>query len=247
MPFDGGGFSFFRDKGWELALSGELEEYIKHGDEVLLKAARAAMQLTTWRAQARLRDLVAGSGLPKIANAIRADIYPKQGLARSPTGYIHVQPTALRIFNAFNAPGAVVKSKRGKFIAIPIPGSPADRKNFGRDPVRSQETKVEAFKRKGVQLIFVPPHGDHPAMLVAQSVRLRTDKRGRLKAGNAALTKSGGFAKGAASVPLFWLVPEAKMPAKFNWTSEAQRIMADFLNAFAAEFKRQLGDRAGWA
>jgi hypothetical protein len=143
----------------------------------------------------------------------------------------------VRIFEAFET-GATIRAAGGGYLAIPIPGSPADRRSFGRQ--RSGETIIETIRARGVKLSFVPGNGSRPAMLVAESARVRTGANGRERVSTAARTAAGRFAQGAASIPLFWLVPEAKMPKRLNWNREFERatasFMAEFSKAFAEEF-----------
>lgn len=227
----------------ELALRGELQDYIRDADEALMRAARLAMQQTVGFEVERLRGVVQTAGLGgRLANAIRGEVYPKSGLSREPAGWIYVQPNAVKIFEAFDK-GALIRSGRGVDLAIPIPGSPADRKLFGQ--ARAGETVLETFRARGVQLSLVPARNGKPAMLVAENVRVRevqtkSGPSGRLRVSSAKLTKSGAFAKGAASVPLFWLIPEAKMPKRLDWRREFERATAAFMQKFAAELARAI-------
>ena len=221
----------------ELALKGQLADYIEHADEAVLKAAKRAVENVVGDTKERLRGMVRDAGLgTRLANTVRGDVYPERGLARDPAGWIYVaSKSAERIFEAFEE-GAELNGP----LLIPIPGSPADRKNFGNDPPRDQQSKAEWFEAKGVELQYVPPRGGRPAMLVGVSVRLREDKKGRLKARGAKRTKSGGFGKGAATVPLFWIVDHASIPRRLSWRSEFRRAVQGFMRAFAEEFAAEL-------
>lgn len=224
----------------QLALSGELAATMEALDEAVLRAARWAVDEVTTDAKDRLRAMVTKAGLgPKLANAVRGDVFPKRGLARNPAGWVYAQPTAIHIFEAFDR-GATIRAKGGGFLAIPIPGSPAARENFGRNPPRSGGGLVAAMKARGVIMKFIPPRGDRPGMLVAESARVRTTKSGRERVSNAALTKSGRYAKDAASIPLFWLVPEAKMPKRLDFSREFERAAAGFMAEFSEAFARNL-------
>jgi hypothetical protein len=235
MAFDGA--SYF-PREWRLALTGELQTYLDQADEAILKAADRAVFEVTSATKERLRDMVRGAGLGhRLANTVRAETYPKQGLARNPAGWIYVQRGAVKIFQAFEV-GETIRSQDGGKLAIPIPGSPADRKNFGEQ--RPGETIIETFRSRGIRLVFVRGNGRRPDMLVAESARVRGTKTGRQRVSNAARTKSGGFAHGAASIPLFWLVPAAKMPKRLDWDAEFRRASSEFMSAFAKEFARWL-------
>lgn len=253
MAFDGssfGGGGLF-SRPLQLALTGQLQEYIAQADQVVMKAARAAVDSVTTRTKDRLRDMVVKAGLGRegagsgkgsgrsLASAIRGDVYPGKGLSHQPAGWVFIQPSAVRIYEAFET-GATVRSGGGKYLTIPVPGSPADRKIFGDKPRGS--TVLEALKSRGVKLSFVPGKGDRPAMLIGENVRVGVSKSGRTRISGAKAGKSGRYGKGAEVVPLFWLVPQAKLPRKFDFTSEfkraAEAFMAEFAKAFAAELAR---------
>jgi hypothetical protein len=247
MAFDGG---LFVNRRWEHAFKGELTEYLEAVDEAVLNAARFALTNVTQELKERLRSQVVRAGLGKegagegkgsgrsLASAVRVEQYPKTGLARNPAALLYVQPSAVRIYEAFED-GATITSSSGRYLTIPIPGSPADRKNFGDKP-RGQSV-LDAIRARGIEIGFVPARNGRPAMLIAQSVRVRDGGRGAKQLGAAKRTKSGAFAKGAASVPLFFLVPKAQMPKKLNMRAEFERAAREFLDMFAREFDGQLG------
>lgn len=248
MAFDGGTYSVF-GREMELALSGRLQEYMAKADEAILRAARNALERIVEEGKDRLRDMVVRTGLGRqgagsgrgtgrsLASAVRFDIYPKRGLARDPAALLYIQPSATKIYQAFEE-GETIRARGGGFLTIPIPGSPASREVFGDKPRGT--TILAALKAKGVEIAFVPGNGQCPAMLVANSVRVGTSKTGRTRVSRAARTKSGGLASGTQSVPLFWLVPSAQMPKKFSIADEFRAIERDFANAFARAFASEM-------
>ena len=231
-------------KSITLALTGQLEAYLEEADERVLKAARAAIVRVTAGLEERMRMMVRRAGLDAYENTIKGEIYPMTGLARNPVGRVFVKPSAVHIFEAFET-GATIRSKTGGKLTIPIPGSPADRLNFGRDPVRSQQSKLEWFKAKGIELSVVPARGTRPAMIVAESVRLRQRRKSsRTRVSRAKRLKSGGYAKDTASVPLFWLVDETRMPKRLSWGEEQKRVLSTFISEFAKAFAQEFNGLA---
>lgn len=226
----------------QLALSGELLATMEALDEAQLRAARWAVDEVTTRTKERLRGMVTGAGLGvKLANAVRGDVYPKRGLARDPAGWIYVQPSATHIFEGFET-GATIRSGDGGYIAIPVPGSPAARENqpAGRNPPRAAGGVLAKLKARGLQISFVPARAGRPAMLVAEGARLRTGATGRETVSTPKRLKSGAYAANTASIPLFWLVPEAKMPKRLDFRREFDRAASAFLAEFSAAFARNL-------
>jgi hypothetical protein len=252
VPFDGstytGRYSIF-GRELELALTGRLQEYMAKADEAILRAGRNALERIVLDGKDRLRGMVVKAGLGRegagsgrgtgrsLAGAIRYDIYPKRGLAREPAALLYIQPSATPIYESFEE-GATIRAGGGGFLTIPIPGSPASREVFGDKPRGT--TILAQLKARGVEIAFVPGKGQRPAMLVANSVRVGTLKSGRTRVSSAKRTKTGGLASGTQSVPLFWLVPAAKMPKKFNLSDEFRKIERDFMREFAAQFAKEL-------
>lgn len=234
----------------KLAFSGELQAYLDRADEAVLRAAKSALLSVVLPAKERLRDMVVSAGLSKsgagsgrgtgrsLASAIRYEVYPKgPRLARDPAAFLYIQPSALHIFTAFEE-GATVNSGSGKYLTIPIPGSPASRAEFGDKP-RGMSV-LDKLKSKGIEIAFVPGRNGKPAMLVGKSVRLGQSKTGRMRVSSAKRTKAGALAAGATSVPLFWLVPTAKIPKRLSLQREFTRTAEAFFQAFTKEFAIEL-------
>jgi hypothetical protein len=252
MAFDGstfGGTSAIFGRELQLALTGRLQEYMAKADEAVLRAGRNALERVVERGKDSLRGMVVKAGLARegagsgrgtgrsLASAVRFEIYPKRGLARDPAALLYIQPSSRKIFEAFED-GVTIRAGNGGFLTIPIPGSPASREVFGDKPRGT--TILAQLKARGVEIAFVPGKGTRPAMLVANSVRIGSSKAGRTRVSSAKRTKSGGLAAGTQSVPLFWLVPAAKMPRKFRLADEFRRIERDFAREFATQFAREL-------
>lgn len=235
---------------WQLALSGELQEYLEQAETAILRAARNALMNVASEGKERLRGLVVKAGLGRegsgdgrgsgrsLASAVRFEVYPKHGLARDPAALLYIQPSATKIYESFEE-GVRITAAGGRYLTIPIPGSPASREVFGDKPRGT--TILQRLKDKGIEIAFVPGNGRRPAMLVANSVRIGQAKNtGRTRLSNAKRTKAGAFASGATSVPLFWLVPAAQMPQKLSLRREFMRIAERFVDVFAREFAAEL-------
>lgn len=231
-------------KEWNLALSGELEAYLDAADHNIMDAAAFALHNIVTEGRKRLRDMVVGAGLSKsgtgegrgtgrsLASAIRYEVYPSNRVARNPAALLYVQPSAIHIFEAFEN-DTIIQAKQGRFLTIPVPGSPADRKVAGDKP--RGETVLERLKARGVEVRFVKATPNRPAMLVADSVRLGVSAKGRTRVTRAARTKAGAYASGAQSVPLFFLVPRARIGKRLSLKREFERLANEFVDAFSRE------------
>lgn len=247
-------------KDFELALSGELQAYLDAADEAVLRAAKTALNRVAEEGKSRLRSMVVSAGLARdgagsgrgsgrsLASAIRYEVYPKGArLARNPSALLYVQPSAVHIFEAFEE-GATINAKGGGFLTIPVPGSPASREVFGAKP--RGESVLEKLKSRGVEVAFVKATPNRPAMLIANSVRLTAT--GRLsavkrrkpnmpeQAYRSRSKKAFSYAKGEASIPLFFLIPRVQMPKRLDLAREFERLADEFFSSFSNEFAAEL-------
>lgn len=266
MGFDRGSSNgFFVEKNWAINIAEEIDGAYAGLDLAMMKASRNALIDASLEWKNVLRSLVVTAGLARsgagsgrgtgssLASAIRFELYPRDlatSLSPKPAAFLYIRPDAVKIFRAFEQ-AVTISPRYGKYLAIPIPGSPADRKNFGRGASRSFRVPSEngtsvyagvlgAMKAKGLDIIVVPARRGRPAMLVAVSARIRSDKAGRLKLSNAARTKKGGFATGAQTIPLFFLVPKARMPKKLSLKDKFDSAGRSFLSHYSELFDAEM-------
>lgn len=247
---------FSRDMA--LALAGELQADLDAADEAIMRAVRKALTNVVSEGKQRIRDQVVQAGLGKagagdgrgsgrsLASAVRYEIYPKSGLARNPAALLYIQPSAEHIFDAFEE-GATISAKGGKFLTIPIPGSPASREVFGDKP-RGQSV-LEKLKTRGIEVEFIKATASRPAMLIAKGVRLsaagklsKVQRRGG-KDGqtvNPRRKKAASYAKGEASVPLFFLLPKVRIAKRLNLNREFERAANAFFDDLSREIAAEL-------
>ncbi|CAK9086548.1 Uncharacterized protein SCF082_LOCUS40938 [Durusdinium trenchii] len=209
----------------DLAVRGDLETFVRETNIAILRAQREATVTATHSVRDELRKDLRRGGLGQLEKTWRADLYPRRGLAADPAGFIYSR--AEYIVQAFER-GITIRGKNGNDIAIPIPGSPADQLRNPRGP----ETKVDAARRKYGELKFIPGvPGSRPAMLAAVGAFTAT---GRFNARKR--LKSGRYGKGATTMPLFWLVDNARLSKRLN----IQRTMTRGLSRFHRRFEHAL-------
>lgn len=196
----------------DLALRGNLEQFVTETGDAVLSAQRGALEEATHSVRDELRKDLRRAGLAELEKTWRADIYPRRGLAANPAGFIYSR--AEYIVDAFER-GVTIRGKDGNKIAIPIKGSPADQIRNPRGPA----DKLDAARRRFGELQVIPGvPGVRPAMLAAVggfSASGRFGARRRLK--------SGKYGKGATTVPLFWLVDQARLQKRLNVARVMQR------------------------
>jgi len=156
---------------------------------------------SAWRTQ------ITGAGLgQRLANTIRQQVYPK--------GRNSLDAAALVWSNApviigAHADGVLIRPNKGLWLAIPLPAA-------GKKAGGFRITPKEWEQRRGVKLRFVRRKGRTP-LLVAET-RL-------LKSGIAVESRSK-TGRGLATVPIFLMVPQVKLPKRLDLARDAERAQA---------------------
>ena len=102
--------------------------------------------------------------------------------------------------------GPLIRSRNGFWLAIPTPAA-------GKSLRGGRITPGEWERRSGLWLRFVYRRAG-PSLLVPES---RIDRSGRARASR---SKTG---RGAATVPIFPLVPQVKLPKRLDLARDAER------------------------
>ena len=204
---------------WHFVWSGKLAE-AKAGVTRAIDAAAAELQ-------SRLRADTVGAGLGQgIANAWRRERYPQSRDSLNAAGLVWSR--APRIIDAANK-GSVIRGRNGFWLAIPLPAA-------GRAARGKRITPREFEKQRGLDLRFVYLPGRSRALLVADAARV--DSRGRAQR-RSRYDRAGNFytpLSGVATVPVFLLVPQARMPKRLDLNRRAGEAAA----AVAAQITREL-------
>lgn len=199
--------------------SGELAK-VKAGVTNAIDQAAGALQQD-------VRGATASLG-PKIVNAWRRERFPRGRDSLNAAAVVWSR--APKIVDAANR-GAVIRGRRGKWLAIPLPAA-------GRGAGGKRITPVEFAKRRGVKLRFVEYGGRARAMLVVDGGRL--DKRG-LAQRNRSRARIGARGPlpqaGATTIPVFLLFRQVKMKKLLNLAASASTAAA----RVAATITRSLG------
>lgn len=168
--------------------------------------ARAAREIQSdWRSQ------ISGSGLGRrVANSVRSAAYPKGDVSMNAAALIWTR--APKIVAAHNE-GALIRSADGFWLAIPLPAA-------GRGRGGKRTTPKDWEQRTGRSLQFIYRKG-RSALLVDQGRYLNRKLADPVK------WKSTRRVRGAnKSIPIFVLVPQARLKKKFDLQSSAMRIAA---------------------
>jgi hypothetical protein len=198
------------------AIQGDLDALLTAELAAAERAVTAGIGEATDALKTELRCQITGAGLGnRLANTWRGEVYPKTGQSIGAAGYVWSKaPGIVRLY----AEGAVIRSKRGLFLAIPTPA--AGRFGDGRQKI----TPASWERIHGMRLRFVYRHGA-PSLLVAENARLTG--RGRAVA-NTGRRQGAVFTRlaGRTTVPLFILVPQVTVRRRLDVDGAARKWIA---------------------
>lgn len=150
------------------------------------------------------RGQIEAAGLGRrLAGTIRSQVYPRGGV--SPNAAALIWSKAPEIVGAHER-GAMIRSQSGFFLAIPTPAA-------GRGTRSARLTPGEWESRRGIRLRLVYRE-NAPSLLVADGARLNA--RGL---GVASRSKTG---RGAATVPIFILLPQVRLRKRIDLARSAR-------------------------
>lgn len=175
----------------------DVEKYITDTE----KAVQFAVTQVTNGLKQELRDQVRRAGLGRrLPNTWRSAINPKGRNSINASG--SVWSTAREIIDS-NTKGSTIRGKQGNWIVIPLEA--AGKVKRGKDMLRN-------WQAKNGRLRFIYGKNGKNSYLVAENMRSRTGKRGGF-----ARASEKAIAKGnVTTVPVFLVVPQAKMKRRLN-------------------------------
>jgi hypothetical protein len=163
-----------------------------------------------------LRRQVSTTGLgQRLANSWRDRHYPNRKLDAASLVYTKA-PQIVRAFDE----GAVIRSRRGRFLAIPTENAPRK----GTDGKRISPT---TFPEHGFGPLRFVGRSSGPSLLVVDGLRASfSRKTGELRGFRRATDRARQSGQGAATVVMFLLVPQVKLPKRLDVTRAAERWSA---------------------
>ncbi len=192
------------------ALEGNLNKIMAEEVRSAEKAVTAGVRQATDGLKLELRGQITNAGLgQRLANTWRGQVYPKGSLSINAAGFVWSKaPDIVRSY----AYGAVIRSSKGFFLAIPTAAA-------GKYAMGKKITPGGWEQAHGKRLRFVYRRGA-PSLLVADDMRARTGKRGGFADASAKAIKTG---RGLVTVPIFILVPQVTIRKRFDIDSAARK------------------------
>jgi hypothetical protein len=163
-----------------------------------------------------LRRQVGSAGLgQRLANSWRDKYYPNQKLDAASLVYTKA-PQIIRAFDE----GAVIRSKRGRFLAIPTENAPRK----GTDGKRISPSTFPEHRFRPLRLV---PRPSGPSLLVVDGLRASfSRKSGELRGFRRASDQARRSGQGLATVVMFLLLPQVKLSKRLDVARAAERWSA---------------------
>jgi hypothetical protein len=198
----------------DVQIDGDLSVPLEAEITAAEKAVTAGVARTGEALKAAWRAQVTGAGLGRrLANAIRANRYPRSGESISAASLVFSR--AAEITDAFDR-GVLIRSKHGLWLAIPT--AEAGTRGVGRARI----TPLGWERRTGMRLRFVFRRG-RPSLLVADDARVNARGLAAAKRGR---RRRDGMLTGAATVVVFLLVPQVRLAKRLDLARDAERAHA---------------------
>jgi hypothetical protein len=200
-----------------VAIKGDLVRFMREETAAAERAVTAGMGEASADLKTDLRRQITSAGLgERLARTWRSEVYPRGQKSIGAAGFVWSKaPDIVRAFDQ----GAVIRSKRGLFLAIPT--ALAGRLGRGIGGAREKITPQGWERRTGLKLRFVYRRGA-PSLLVVDDVRIT--KGGRVVAnvsrrkGVVSPRKSGG-----SVAIVFILVPQVRLGKRLDLASAAAK------------------------
>jgi Family of unknown function (DUF6441) len=160
-----------------------------------------------------LRRQVASAGLgQRLANSWRDKHYPNQRLDAASLVY----SKAPQIIRAFDE-GTVIRSRRGRFLAIPTENAPRK----GTDGRRISPSTFPEHRFGPLRFV---PRSSGPSLLVVDGLRASYSRQtGELRGFRRATERAGRSGQGLTTVVMFLLVPQVKLSKRLDVARAAER------------------------
>lgn len=212
----------------EAAIEGNLEAFLRDEVRAAERAVVGAVREASDGLKAELRGQVTGAGLgSRLARTWQGRVYENRGIDAAAL----VFSRAPQIVMAFDE-GAVIRSGTGLWLAIPTAAAP--KRGVGGKRI-SPATFPEASLGP---LRFVYRRGA-PSLLVVDSLRARTGRRGGFRRASASALRTG---RGLATVVMFILVPQVKMPRRLDVAAAARRWQGRLPALMVRHWQQAMGD-----
>jgi Family of unknown function (DUF6441) len=176
----------------------------------------------------QLRRQVASAGLgQRLANSWRDRHYPNQKLDAASLVYTKA-PQIIRAFDE----GALVRSRRGRFLAIPTENAP-------RKGTDGRRIKPSTFPEHRLGRLRFVPRPSGPSLLVVDGLRASfSRKTGELRGFRRTTDRARRGGQGLTTVVMFLLVPQVKLSKRLDVARAAEHWSAQLPAMIEQQLRR---------
>lgn len=211
------------------ALQGSLTKIMAQETKAAEQAVTLGVRQATDGLKLELRGQITNAGLgQRLANTWRAEMFPKGQASINAAGFVFSKaPNIVGVY----ARGAVLRSTKGLFLAIPTPAA-------GKYAMGKKITPGAWEQVHGQRLRFIYRRGA-VSLLVADNMRARTGKRGGFTKASATAMRTG---RGLTTTIMFLLVPQVSIKKRFDIES-AERKWNDALPRLVVQNWRETSEK----
>lgn len=193
------------------AIKGDLEKIMKEESQAAEQAVTMGVVEATTGLRDELHQQVSQAGLgEKMAKTWQQKRYPSSGYSIGTAGLVYSKaPTTIRAFNE----GVTIRSKEGKFLAIPTSAAP--KRGVGGKRITPDNFPEHSLGR----LRFVYRRGA-PSLLVVDGMRAGTGKRGGFRKASDSAKRTG---RGLTTVIMFILLPQVMLKKRLDVDGASDR------------------------
>lgn len=188
----------------------------------IAKGARSAAERQAARSKVLLRQDVLQAGLgEKVANAWRADIYPKSASAHTHAPAVQVYSKAPNIVTSFGQ-DTLIQHHDGLYLALPTKDTPKVGRRF------ASPLEVEVIFNQ--DLIFFPGRGQQKLAFI-DAVKSKSGKKWR----RATSARTGKQNRKAELVLMFVMVRQVHLRKRLDWQDIFAQLGEEWIDLFAKE------------
>ena len=201
-------------------IEGDIRAMMKAELAAAERAVTAGVSEAASGLQAAWRGQITGAALGAgLESSVRKKLYPTTGASIRAAAVIY--SNASKVVDAFDR-GALIRAKNGFWLAIPT--AAAGKKGVGNKRI----TPGGWEQRTGQRLRFIYRRGQ-PSLLVAEA---RLNSKGR------AVVSKSRTGRGLATVPIFLLVPQVKLPKRLSLDGPAREAEVRLPGLIVANWKQ---------
>lgn len=214
-----------------IAISGDIAAGLQADLEAGAAAVSGAIAIAARGLEQDLEHVTEGAGLGPLSRAWTSQVYPRGRASLGAAGLVYVKGKA-RTIGAIeaHATGAIIRAAGGRFLAIPTDAVPRRRGGRGGADWMSP-AEVETAFNADLHLIKTKTG---KLLLVMKAIAAKNRRGFR-----AATRRRVAQGRETTLVPMFVLIPQARLRKRFDINASVQRWVAQIPGLIVQEWDRR--------